>query len=363
MLLRMYLLWSCAALPLVAAGATTACTGELLYNGICYQAPARTASPPLDPVTPPYLNMPPALINITLGRQLFVDDFLVHNMTGLQFYAHEAEWEKNNPVIKADRPWEAKVISTLDPGFPQGPSALGQALTYSGGVWYDEQRELYRCWYMCGKPAESPGPTAGGCCYAESTDGRHWDKPIVNETMRPNVALYGEFEGNIVWLDHHPGPPAERWKRATVRKSNHFGAYQILTSADGLAWSERVPATGPTEDRATFWYNPFRKKWVWSIKSRFAHLGRSRSYLERDDLLQDTDWKQSDPLPWTGADSADPPNPYNPAIAAELYNLDGAAYESVMVGFFSIFRGFVDAAGNATSTRTSGEWNEVSHGR
>ena len=40
-------------------------------------------------------------------------------------------------------------------------------------------------------------------------------------------------------------------------------------------------------------------------------------YLERS-LLEQTDWSYSDALPWIGADSADPPNPYNPTLTAQL---------------------------------------------
>ena len=30
-----------------------------------------------------------------------------------------------------------------------------------------------------------------------------------------------------------------------------------------------------------------------------------------------------------------------------------------MIGYFSVFRGFVNVTGGATAKRTSGEWNEV----
>ena len=35
------------------------------------------ASKPSDPRNVPYLNSPPEVINVTVGRQLFVDDFLI----------------------------------------------------------------------------------------------------------------------------------------------------------------------------------------------------------------------------------------------------------------------------------------------
>ena len=57
--------------------------GELLYNGIRLPSvwPPGMAEVPSTPVTPAYLNTPPAVIPIDVGRQLFVDDFLVEKTT------------------------------------------------------------------------------------------------------------------------------------------------------------------------------------------------------------------------------------------------------------------------------------------
>ena len=65
--------------PLRAGQLTAAAPGETLYNGIALASPwppdNRHLSP--DPITPPYLADPPAVIPIDVGRQLFVDDFLI----------------------------------------------------------------------------------------------------------------------------------------------------------------------------------------------------------------------------------------------------------------------------------------------
>src|SRR6185295_12919657 len=58
-------------------------TGETLYNGIVLprEWPPHLSDFPTSvekgPVTPPYLTSPPSIIPIDLGRQLFVDDFLI----------------------------------------------------------------------------------------------------------------------------------------------------------------------------------------------------------------------------------------------------------------------------------------------
>jgi hypothetical protein len=54
------------------------CNGEVLPSGICLgvQWPPVTARSHT-PMVPPYLTNPPSVIDVSTGRQLFVDSFLV----------------------------------------------------------------------------------------------------------------------------------------------------------------------------------------------------------------------------------------------------------------------------------------------
>ena len=69
---------------------TDDCAGELLPSGICLPSPW----PPRRPLThdpppePPYIEKPPAVIDIK-GRQLFVDDFVIANRVGTQRTFHQ----------------------------------------------------------------------------------------------------------------------------------------------------------------------------------------------------------------------------------------------------------------------------------
>ena len=97
----------------VAPAATTlACGGggTLSYNGIC--TPARF--PPRKNYSravphPDYLSSPPPFINVTVGRQLFVDDFLIQNSSGVSTRFYTAKYYDKNPVLKPDQPWEGTV--------------------------------------------------------------------------------------------------------------------------------------------------------------------------------------------------------------------------------------------------------------
>ena len=112
------------AVELVAANCTDGllgafcgapCEGELLYNGICLPSewpprwPTAGGLPPHDGSASgpqvPYIQARPARINVSLGRQLFVDTFLIESMPGLQLMSHAAKWEEQ--VMQATEPWEA----------------------------------------------------------------------------------------------------------------------------------------------------------------------------------------------------------------------------------------------------------------
>src|SRR5579871_6667954 len=68
---------------LCAAPTVSGSQGETLYNGIRLPAvwPPHQTELPAVPIPPPYLTSPPEIIPIDVGRQLFVDDFLIAETT------------------------------------------------------------------------------------------------------------------------------------------------------------------------------------------------------------------------------------------------------------------------------------------
>ncbi len=99
--------------------------GETLYNGIVLPEvwPPKGEYKPGEPMPVPYLSNPPPVIDITSGRQLFVDDFLVES-NSLKRVWHPATLYSNNPVLKPDREWERAGNSPM-------------AMPFSDGVWMD----------------------------------------------------------------------------------------------------------------------------------------------------------------------------------------------------------------------------------
>ncbi len=160
-----------AVLLLAMCAAAALAQGERQYNGI--RVPQEW--PPripynYEPMDPPYLKSPPEVIPIDVGRQLFVDDFLIER-TDLQRTYHSARIHPASPVLRPDRAWEQ-----------EGDSPT--AMPFSGGVFFDPRDRLFKMWYMCGY--------VRGLCYATSTDGLRWRKPQLD--VRPGTNIVNPTE-------------------------------------------------------------------------------------------------------------------------------------------------------------------------
>jgi hypothetical protein len=288
--------------------------GEVLYNGIRLPGdwpPRRKHS--LEPHRPPYLDAPPAVVPIDVGRQLFVDDFLVADSTLTRTF-HRTTYHPATPVLRPDKPWEKT---------GQNPCAM----VFSDGVWYDPKDRRFKMWYM--------GGYIRSTCYATSADGIHWDRPELDVKKGTNIVHPGGRDSTTVWLDLEEKEPARRFKLFRSHSAKGGWALSLHFSSDGIHWTD-AGRSGPCGDRTTVFYNPFRKVWVYGIRS--GGLGRTRDYWENHDVLAGARWKKGQPFPWVGADRLDPKRE-DLKIQPQLYNLDCAGYESLLLGLFTIWRG------------------------
>lgn len=301
--------------------------GETLYNGIVLPSPwpPRAETLTLEPMAPPYLAAPPDVIPIDIGRQLFVDDFLVAETT-LKRTFHLAEIQPStplgpgpaNPVLKPDTPWET--ATQRDP----------TAMPFSDGVWFDPADKLFKMWYM--------GGYVRGTCYATSKDGIAWEKPSLDVKPGTNIVQEGYRDSATVWLDLEEKDPQKRFKFFNVERGPQGKGWtcRVFASPDGIHWGTALAHTPPIGDRTTVFYNPFRKVWVYGIRS--GVLTRSRFYREHPDAIAGANWRPEEAVPWVGADKLDPPRD-DLKVQPQLYNLDAVAYESLMLGLFTIWPG------------------------
>ncbi len=312
--------WPALGMLWVSIAWSAGATPRVTYNGIELPAqwPPQAQEFAEQPQQPPYLAAPPKVIPIDVGRQLLVDDFLIEK-TDLQRTFHQPQLYAGNPVFKADRPWEMSA---------RGPYAM----PFSDAVLFDPQDRRFKMWYYTG---------GGACtCYATSPDGLHWEKPTLDVVPGTNIVLKMSRDSNTIWLDPHPARPEERFKMAAYREHQ----FQLFRSPDGIHWTKAGDGA-KTGDRSSFFYNPFRERWVFSIRSG-SKFGRSRHYWETADFFSfDTSvFPNGKAVIWTTADSDDWRRD-DLRARPQLYNLDCTAYESLMLGLFSIWRGDYRANG------------------
>lgn len=305
--------------------------GETLYNGIELPdkwPPAYDRNPKETQMPVPYLKNPPAVIVIDVGRQLLVDDFLIEKTT-LKRTFHTAEYHPSNPVIKPDKPWEFG-------------SGAWFAAPFSGGAWYDPSDKLFKMWYTGGYLHSS--------CIATSEDGISWDKPSYDVKKGTNIVIppikpeaHRSVDTTSVWLDHDATDPNARFKYFAT-EGGHMKGWALVyrTSPDGIHWTDALTKQKIWGDRTTVFYNPFRKVWVLSQRVKWG--GRGRCYSEAADprrLIEEGALeKDQTGVNWVAGEKLDPKHTVEKyRTAPQLYNLDAAAYESLMIGAFSIWQG------------------------
>ena len=142
-----------------------------------------------------------------MDRSLFLDDWHIARMQGLERCAHAAERYLGNPLIVKEFPWE-----------------LGRLQLFNHSVVYNEERRLFQMFYMA-QPVGSDHPNirVGGNvksgnatlpAYAESTDGIRWYRPLrsdvafedITQTNLLDLHMGQSYEPGILWDPHDPDP-------------------------------------------------------------------------------------------------------------------------------------------------------------
>lgn len=119
----------------------------------------------------PKLNFSQAVIDLQDRRELFVDQYLIEELSNLELELHAPHNE--GPVLYFDQPWE-------------GHFSAYCTIIHDG--------DLYRAYYRGVREAGADGRPNEVTCYAESDDGIQWRKPElgifeVNGMKANNVIL------------------------------------------------------------------------------------------------------------------------------------------------------------------------------
>lgn len=313
---------------------------KVLHNGIRlpqawpprYAEPATACDMPV-----PYLSAKPEVIPVNVGRQLFVDSFLIAH-TDLVPVCHTPDFYPGNPVLEPDKDWE----NTVE-GAPY-------AAPFSDGVWYDELTGKFRMWYLAGAGSlHKDDNQTFYTGYAESADGKHWTKPSLPLYNGTNIVDTCNRDAATLWLDKFEKDPAKRFKLFNVERRPTDRRWQFILkySADGINWTGGVAQSGDLYDRSSVFYNPFTGVWALSMRYSTAVSSRSRSYLENPDpetavslahrIRRGVPDKNT--VYWFTPSDKEARHPKFPETDPGIYNFDAIAYESLFVGLYSVWQG------------------------
>lgn len=192
-------------------------------------------------------------INIGQVTQTFIDNYAIEMVNFATRTMHQPKKHQMNPLVRKDRPWE-KVLLIRNNAY----------------VRWDEGDSLFKFWYEdCGwdyaafmalersRPEQEHLEMAvvesyertidNRLLYAESKDGIHWDKPLMDYRMvdghRTNICFgdeaYGKVHACSVLLDPLEADASYRYKAMYWTSKRGVSDARIATafSADGRQWT------------------------------------------------------------------------------------------------------------------------------
>lgn len=170
-------------------------------------------------------------IEIGNRRELFVEQTLVDFQKGVELRLHKPM--PREVVLVHDAPWEG--------------TGSGYHSVFQDGSLY---RMYYKAWHIevtQGKVNTGTHPLY--CCYAESKDGIHWEKPNLGihdfqGSKNNNIAITSGPLGDLkvdaghpaVFKDENPNAAPDAKYKAIVRSSGKNGLL-VFKSPDGIHWS------------------------------------------------------------------------------------------------------------------------------
>ncbi|MFZ9683473.1 MAG: hypothetical protein ACO3DQ_09780, partial [Cephaloticoccus sp.] len=277
---------------------------------------------------------------INSERQFFFDDAIVETLENTKLRLNLAEKLADNPVIKADKPWEG---SDTRVSFVIFDHTLGKfRMRYSSGEFRSGGRNAKGEIIVLGEGDDLAKQRVS--CEAWSDDGIHWEKPNLGlvefNGSKDNNILPPETLRGYFFEDRHETDPAKRYKGLT-RKGSYSGqgmTFDLFYSPDGYAWTayEKNPIID-TGDKAGRWgptdfmgWDPVRQTYVAYLEnnfhthSKYLHR-RSTGRAESPDMIH---WSEPETIIRT--DDLDYPD-------TEFYHLAATPYEGWTVGLLWIF--------------------------
>lgn len=262
-------------------------------------------------------------------RQLFLDDFVIGDVYRVSRVIHQPRKFEGNPVIRPDLPTDGPFIE-----MPNAPS-------------WDAKEQVWKAWYWATGDGEG-----GGCGFARSKDGIHWEKPILGL-----VDKHGSKNNNLVTVKGFPeafvqnalldptAPPESRYKGMIGP-----GGRKPVISADGFVFTTVDTPPIPSQDTSHLAWDEMKKQYLLSVKhngpyGRSVYLSVSRDFVKWtdpeliyhadmiDQALGEQHIREVEGNPKMWRPTINVPAEYN----TEIYNMPIFGYEGLYIGMPTYF--------------------------
>ena len=295
-------------------------------------------------------------------RYLFLDLHHITRIEGLYRRMRQPQRHPENPILRGENPWES--VASL-----------------YGTVLYDPQESLFKMWYLTGPYVDGmvevrQRQALGNItllAYATSTDGVHWEKPILNQvdfegSTANNLIDVGRTncEGMAIIYDENETDPARRYKGFYWEHGgiDSFMQYEGRTiwghgegdgmwmsfSPDGVHWTNYennpVISLGSDTTQSLVW-DPKIQKYV--VFGRFGAGGRKTARAESSDCIH-----FSEPKLVLECDEFD-------EGGTQIYGMPINIYEGIYIGMIWIYREGVDGTIDTSlaTSRDGIKWQRV----
>jgi len=248
------------------------------------------------------------------GKQLFIDDYIIGELTGAEKVLNQPVKHPGNPLIVKDKPWEQ-----TGPGY--------------GTVIYDTEEGVFKLWYRFwitgAKPSEAK------LCYATSKDGIRWTKPIINNKDGTNIVLSPKITGFQcagIFKDPVEIDQARRYKMLFVAAQDGTAKTWSVNAAyspDGIHWTaeEANPIVPFADSHLCPFWDVQRGRYVAYLRYGPPNI-REITRIESEDFVH---WSPKVRVIWrTNIDQ-----PFNTCH----YAMQPMFYEGVYIGLVNAYHG------------------------
>ena len=233
-------------------------------------------------------------------KYLVLDSRIIDSTKNAKLTLGQITKHESNPLFVEDQSWEPR----YDNMYPN--------------VIYDEEENLYKCWYcpfivdqrttetvpekrnpsLTPYMSARPAGREEAMLYATSADGFNWTKPnlgIVNFNGNSNNNIVSRgLSGAGVIKDELEKLPGRRYKAFYCSNSG----YKMRYSSDGLNWGDEValPGVGESDCHANMIWSPELKKYVGILRHYDPIPVTGNRKIARTESVDSVTWTKSETI-------------------------------------------------------------------